>query len=165
MSLRHLLVVAFVFVAGLASAQTVSITGRVADPQGAVVSGAVVTLNPSSTAARTTSTTADGTFSFAGVPAGLNVLQVEPPGFERWSRNITVSSAASSFDVTLQLGGVAETVAVDAPWRSCERIRAQRDRRQSFRRVRLDRQREGSSRFRHRRSRPARPTGTAAMTC
>src|SRR5215510_2814604 len=99
MSPRHLLVVLFVFVASVASAQTVSITGRVADPQGAVVSAAVVTLNPSSAAARTTSTTADGTFSLAGVPAGLNVLQVESPGFERWIRNIAVSSAASSFDV------------------------------------------------------------------
>src|SRR4026208_551402 len=109
MSLRPLLVVVFVFVAGIASAQTVPITGRVADPQGAVVSGAVVTLNPSSAAARTTSTTADGAFTFAGVPAGLSVLQVESPGFERWTRNIAVSSAASSLDVTLQLGGVAET--------------------------------------------------------
>src|SRR5262245_53317119 len=115
MSLRHLLVVSLVLVASVASAQTVSITGRVADPQGAVVSGAVVTLNPSSAAARTTSSTADGTFSFAGVPAGLAVLQVESAGFERWIRNIAVSSATSSFDVTLQLGGLAETVAVDAP--------------------------------------------------
>jgi len=115
MSLRDLLLVSFVFVASVASAQTVSITGRVADPQGAVVSGAVVTLNPSSAAARTTSTTAEGTFSFADVPAGLGVLQVESPGFERWTRNIAVSSASSSFDVTLQLGGLAETVAVDAP--------------------------------------------------
>jgi len=108
-------VVSFVFVASVASAQTVSITGRVLDPQGAVVSGAVVTLNPSSAAARTTSSTADGTFSFAGVPAGLAVLQVESAGFERWIRNIAVSSATSSFDVTLQLGGLAETVAVEAP--------------------------------------------------
>lgn len=43
MSLRHLLVVVFLLVASVASAQTVSITGRVADPQGAVVSAAVVT--------------------------------------------------------------------------------------------------------------------------
>ena len=115
MSLRHMFVASFVFVASVASAQTVSITGRVADPQGAIVSGAVVTLNSSSAAARTTSTTADGMFSFAGVPAGLAVLQVESPGFERWIHNIAVSSAASSFDVTLQLGGLAETVAVEAP--------------------------------------------------
>jgi hypothetical protein len=85
MSLRHFLVVSLVLIASVASAQTISITGRVADPQGAVVSGAVVTLNPSSAAARTTSTTVDGTFTFAGVPAGLSVLQVESPGFERWS--------------------------------------------------------------------------------
>src|SRR4030095_14561071 len=115
MSPRHLFVVSFVFVASVASAQTVSSTGRVADPQGAVVSGAVVTLNPSSAAARTTSSTADGTFWFAGVPAGLAVLQVESPGFERWIRNVAGSSAPSSFEVTLQLGGLAETVAVEAP--------------------------------------------------
>src|SRR4030095_8832123 len=115
MSLRHLFVVSFVFVASVASAQTVPITGRVAAPRARVGSGPVVTLNPSSAAARTTSSTADGTFSFAGVPAGLAVLQVESPGFERWIRNVAVSSATFSLDVTLQLGGLAETVAVEAP--------------------------------------------------
>jgi Carboxypeptidase regulatory-like domain len=83
MSLRHLLVVSFVFVASVAAAQTVSMSGGVADPQGAVVSGAVVTLNSSSAAARTTSTNADGTFSFAGVPAGLaETVAVEAPKLE-----------------------------------------------------------------------------------
>jgi hypothetical protein len=50
MSLRHLLAVVFVFVAGIASAQTVSITGRVTDAQQGAVANAVVTLNPSSAA-------------------------------------------------------------------------------------------------------------------
>ena len=110
MSIRHsFVVVVLLLTSGAAFAQTVYVTGRVADPQGAVVSGAVVTLNSSSAAARTTSTTADGTYSFAGVPAGLAVLQVESPGFERWSRSIAVSSATSSFDVALQVPRLSST--------------------------------------------------------
>src|SRR6185436_20427637 len=118
MSIRYTFVsavFALLMASGVASAQTLSVTGRVADPQGAAVANAVVTLNPSSTAVRTTQTTADGTFTFAGVPAGLHVLQVDSPGFERSIRNISVASGASAFDVALQVGGVSETIAVAAP--------------------------------------------------
>jgi len=117
MSRHHTVVVAVALLCAStsASAQTSSLTGRVSDPQGAAVVNAVVSLNPSSTAARTTQTGADGTFTLASVPSGLHVLQVESAGFERWSRNVAVSAATSSFDVTLQVSGVAETVAVEAP--------------------------------------------------
>jgi len=89
--------------------------GRVSDPQGAVVVNAVVTLNPSSTASRIASTDADGMFSFADVVPGLYVLQIESPGFQPWSRNVTVSSATTTFNVSLTISGIAETVAVAAP--------------------------------------------------
>ena len=118
MSIRYTFVsavVALLIASGAASAQTLSVTGRVADPQGAAVANAVVTLNPSSTAVRTTQTTADGTFSIAGVPAGLHVLQVDSAGFERSIRNISVSAGASAFEVALQVSGISETIAVAAP--------------------------------------------------
>jgi outer membrane cobalamin receptor len=118
MSIRHTLapvVVVLLLMSGAASAQTLSVTGRVADPQGAAVANAVVTLNPSSTAVRTTQSTTDGTFSFAGVPVGLHVLQVDSPGFERSVRNISVSAGASAFEVALQVSGISETIAVAAP--------------------------------------------------
>jgi vitamin B12 transporter len=97
------------------SAQTLAISGRVTDPQGAVVGNAVVTLNPSSTASRVTSTDAAGMFSFGEVAPGLYVLQIESPGFQPWTRNISISSASTTFDVALDINGIAETVAVAAP--------------------------------------------------
>src|ERR1051325_12002772 len=116
MSKRHLLLFAMLLLtATVASAQTTTITVRVTDPQEAAVANARVTLNPSSTAARTTATGADGNFSFADVAPGLYVLQIESPGFQPWSRNISVSSATTTFNVSLEINGIAETVAVAAP--------------------------------------------------
>jgi vitamin B12 transporter len=97
------------------SAQTLSISGRVTDPQGAVVGNAVVTLNPSSIASRVASTDANGVFTFADVTPGLYILQIESPGFQPWTRNIIVSSASTTFDVALDISGVVETIAVAAP--------------------------------------------------
>jgi vitamin B12 transporter len=115
MSLRPLLVVCFVFLATVVSAQTVSITGRVADAQQGAVANAVVTLNPSSASARTTSTGADGVFTFADVTSGLHVMQIEAPGFQPLSKNVSVSTATSRFDVTLEINGIVETLEVSAP--------------------------------------------------
>ena len=115
MPIRHTLstfAVALLVVSSAASAQTLSVTGRVADPQGAAVANAVVTLNPSSVAARTTQTGADGMFSFAAVAPGLNAVQVDSAGFQRWIRTLTLSASESTVDVVLQISGVAETIAV-----------------------------------------------------
>jgi len=115
MPIRHTLstfAVALLVASGAASAQTLSVTGRVADPQGAAVANAVVTLNPSSAAARTTQTGADGMFSFAAVAPGLNAVQVDSAGFQRWIRTLTLSASESTVDVVLQISGVAETIAV-----------------------------------------------------
>jgi len=115
MSLRHLLVIVLVFVATAVSAQTNSITGRVTDAQEGAVAAAVVTLDSSSAAARTTSTGSDGVFTFTDVSSGLHVLQIEAPGFQPLSRNISVSTATSRFDVTLEINGIVETLEVAAP--------------------------------------------------
>ena len=54
---------------GVGMAQTVVFEGRVTDPLGGTINGAVVTLNSVGTT-RTTRTGVDGTFSFDGVQAG-----------------------------------------------------------------------------------------------
>jgi vitamin B12 transporter len=101
-------------VTATALAQTFSVAGRVADPQGGAVNDATVTLISSSgSSPRTTRTGADGSFSLADVPGGSYVLQVEAPGFQRWS--MAVSNAAPSMDVVLTIEGVSEIVAVAAP--------------------------------------------------
>src|SRR5712671_889443 len=74
------------------SAQTLPIRGRVSDSLGGAINGAVVTLgggglpNP-----RGTRTGVDGTFSFDAVPQGSVTLQVDAPGFERWTQTLTIS--------------------------------------------------------------------------
>jgi vitamin B12 transporter len=51
-------------------------------------------------------------FSFAAVAPGLNAVQVDSAGFQRWIRTLTLSASESTVDVVLQISGVAETIAV-----------------------------------------------------
>jgi hypothetical protein len=100
-------------------AQTSSVGGRVVNAQGGVVSNAEATLRlvPPPGAVpmpnmpnmpgmvgndRTAAATADGAFSFNQVVPGQYVLQVDAPGFERSSQQITVSNQAQTLAVTLQ---------------------------------------------------------------
>src|SRR5213593_2573309 len=92
MTARHVALVAFLicFLAASASAQTLSVSGRVSDSQGGAVNAAVVTLTiPGAPSPRTTRTDADGTFSIAGLPSGSYVLQIEAPGFQRWAQSVS----------------------------------------------------------------------------
>ena len=129
-------------IAAVASAQTSSVSGRVANAQGGFIGNAEVTLRslpPPGTAAmprmpnmpgmpgaeRTTRSIADGAFSFDQVAPGQYVLQVDAPGFERSSQEITVTNQTQSFAVSLAaleipgaeaaqlaVGGVADTQAL-----------------------------------------------------
>ncbi len=99
-----------------AFAQTLTLNGRVSDPQGAPVNDAVVTLMArDGSITRSARTGANGMFSLANVAETSYVLQTEAPGFERSTRDIAVTASASSVDVMLQIAGFAETVAVAAP--------------------------------------------------
>ena len=105
-----------------ASAQASSVNGRVVDAQGGVVANAEVTLGLWTPAMpgmkmtpapqRTARSTGDGTFVFTQVPPGQYVLQVDAPGFERSSQEITVPSG-QPLDVKLAVLEVpgAETAA------------------------------------------------------
>src|SRR5262245_42646635 len=70
----------------MASAQvetTTSITGTVADQQGAVFPGAMVKLTNQNTGAmRETTTSGEGVYSFRSLPAGRYTLVVSAPGFK-----------------------------------------------------------------------------------
>lgn len=102
-----------------AFAQSSSVSGRVANAQGAVLAAADVTLRalppPGAPATarmpnmpgmtgqeRTAQTGADGTFSIDQVPPGQYVLQVDFSGFERSSQEITVAAQPQTVAVTLQ---------------------------------------------------------------
>ncbi len=96
-----------------ASAQA-SVSGRVTDPVGAVVGGAVVTLSGGGAPSQTTQTAQDGSFLFANVTPALRVLAVEAPGFQRWTRTIDPAEGAT-IEVVLPIPGFSESVAVSAP--------------------------------------------------
>jgi hypothetical protein len=110
-----LLVVCLSLLSSSAFAQTVSVNGRVTDPQGAAVSSATVTLSaPAGTSPRTATTSEDGTFSFDGIAAGSYVLQVESPGFQRATRQVN-AGVMPSVNIVLQVAGVIENLVVSAP--------------------------------------------------
>jgi hypothetical protein len=107
-----------VFCASIASAQTSTVSGRVANVQGGVVPNAEATLRPlpaagampnmpnmpnmpAAGAERTAAAGADGVFSFTGVAPGEYVLQVDESGFERSSQPITVANQPLTFNITL----------------------------------------------------------------
>lgn len=107
-------IVAALLVLGLADtalAQTVLLQGRVTDPLGGVINGAVVTLEGSGA---TTRTGADGSFAFENVPPGTVSVRVEAPGFDTASHTIAVAATMVPATVVLQIAGVVESVGVVA---------------------------------------------------
>src|SRR5205085_289082 len=61
---------------------TASVTGRVLDPQKAVINDAkVVAKNVATGAESTTTTTGEGVYSFTALPAGVYDIRVEKEGF------------------------------------------------------------------------------------
>ncbi|HMQ03836.1 MAG TPA: TonB-dependent receptor [Pyrinomonadaceae bacterium] len=118
------LVLGFVllFLGGLSSltvqAQTTgSMSGTVTDPNGALVGGATVTARNNATGVeRTTTTGAQGTFSFEALQPGVYTVEVENSGFKKSvAPNINVSVAVNAgVNITLEVGLEGETVTVTA---------------------------------------------------
>ncbi|HXH06513.1 MAG TPA: carboxypeptidase-like regulatory domain-containing protein [Vicinamibacterales bacterium] len=101
-----------------AQSGTASLTGRVTDPQGAVIPGATVTVtNRSTGAARTTVTNESGIYQLSSLPPGLYDVTIELSGF-RSARleaiELRVDTATRLPDVRLEVGALAETVTVQA---------------------------------------------------
>src|SRR3954470_12132610 len=94
-----------------------SIVGTVTDPSGGTIPGAKVDLTNTGTAERRSVTSdSSGNFSFVNVSPGNYKVEVEQPGFKRYSREpirIEVESAVR-VDAGLQVGDAAETVTVTA---------------------------------------------------
>src|SRR5438552_1164093 len=68
----------------LAQSTYASITGAVTDPNGAVVSGARVTiLNKQTQMSRTTTTNGEGVYLAANLDAGVYTITVEATGFSK----------------------------------------------------------------------------------
>ncbi len=103
--------ISLLLVCASALAQTASLTGRVVDPQGALVTGADVLLSAGQST-RSTRSAADGTFAFTSVPAGTYELLVLAPGFSTATQSVTVGTAPVPLTVALELAGITEDVTV-----------------------------------------------------
>lgn len=94
-----------------------SVVGNVKDTTDALVTGAVVTLIRADTGqSRQTVTGAVGSYNFATVQPGAYQLRIAKAGFSNLVQNGVVVSAdtVTRVDATLQIGGVSETVEVQA---------------------------------------------------
>jgi iron complex outermembrane receptor protein len=118
-NVRAILIALFVVVcaAGPVLAQTArSLTGHITDAQGAAVPGAVVTLYPRETNARTTTVTdGGGSYRFERLLPGDYVIEVSANGFGKTSRTTRIErESAATLDINLDAAGPSETVLVTA---------------------------------------------------
>jgi iron complex outermembrane receptor protein len=96
-----------------ASAQNASVSGRVIDPDRAVVTEAEVTLTHIDTGAqRIVRSAANGTFRFIDLVPGRYLVQIMKPGFGMYSEDFTVTAAGHTIEASLQIAGVTEDVTV-----------------------------------------------------
>ena len=101
----------------MAQSTTGTLTGLVTDPQGAIVSGATVTLTHSETRVETRTTSNDqGEFVFPSVPPGRYSLGVEATNFKKALATDLVIEVgrASRTTVVLEVGSVTEQVTITA---------------------------------------------------
>ncbi len=99
-----------------AQTPTANITGTIADPSGAVVAGAAVSLANAATGFnRSLTTNTEGIYSFNAVPIGVYVLTVDSKGFPKQIRdNIELQvGQVARVDFTLQVGNVSESIRVE----------------------------------------------------
>ncbi len=92
-----------------------TITGTVTDPSGAVVPNATVTAtDPSTAAAFTTTTNANGVYNIPSLPIAVYTVEVSHPGFQTY-KHTGISPMATQVmlvNVRLKVGSAAQTVTV-----------------------------------------------------
>ncbi len=115
MTLCMMLLVMALAVAAVAQTATATIKGVVADGNGQVTPGAVVTLVQNSTGLKRTFTTGDsGQYTFTFIEPGGYALEVQARGFKGYRQtNLTLEVAQQAeLNLTLQPGDISETVEV-----------------------------------------------------
>src|SRR6202008_1906499 len=116
MRCKMLFLVAMLLFAVSARAQyRASIQGVVTDPEGAVVSGATLTLtNLDTNQALTATTDANGVYNFNALPSAKFSLTIEKAGFKKKTlANVgIIPEQANALNVQLELGQITESVTV-----------------------------------------------------
>ena len=113
------IVIAVAFIGGVVLAQTATsrITGTVTDATGALVPGAMVTAKNEGTGVTYAQTTTEaGLYGFPSLPVGPYTITVALPGFKTASKtgNILVVDTTLVINMSLEVGGVTETVSIAA---------------------------------------------------
>lgn len=115
LSLFFCLILAVASVAGQAGGSSSEIKGRIADPNGALVSGATVTVtDPLRGFSRTAVTDAQGEYRFLSLPPGTYQIRVEAKGFSAQVKNgvqVTVGQTADQ-DFSMQIGDATAVVEI-----------------------------------------------------
>jgi hypothetical protein len=115
---RHGLTLACLALAGTAGAQTTNgtISGRVIDGQGLPLPGVTVNAaSPNLQGVRTSTTSANGDYTFIGLPSGPYKLTFELSGFQTIEKAVTLAPTETlTVDSTLGVAAVNETVNVVA---------------------------------------------------
>jgi carboxypeptidase family protein/TonB-dependent receptor-like protein len=104
-------------VQAFAQVNTASLTGLVTDPNGAAVTGAVVTAKNRATNVDSSATTdASGYYTFASLPVGNYTLTVELQGFKKTvQENVALEVGQKArIDFALAVGAIGETATVTA---------------------------------------------------
>ena len=113
---RCVFCVVFCLLIQLSVAEAAVLRGVVADTSGGAVAGARVTVRPLPSG-RPSSVVADarGAFEITAQP-GACVVRVDAPGFVETARRLMLADGApTTADFTLDIAGIHESVAVDAP--------------------------------------------------
>src|SRR5215471_6744013 len=102
----------------LAQTQSGSVVGIIADPEGAIIGGAAVTLTSDSTGAvRSVTTDERGSFGFNAIGTDTYTLSVEMAGFKQYERtgiHLEPNGHVSVGEIRLLLGTTNEEVTVVA---------------------------------------------------
>lgn len=104
-------------VSALAQGTTSRVTGSVTDSSGGAVSGATVTLtNDGTGVSLTTETSSSGLYVFDLIQAGSYTVTVEKSGFKKFvsAKNSVLINQPATVNVSLEVGGITETVSVEA---------------------------------------------------
>jgi outer membrane cobalamin receptor len=111
------LALCFAAFAPRAAAQPASVRGRVLDPAGQPVAGAVVSLRAASGVVRQTPSRADGSFVFASAPPGPYNVVAAAEGFRADAVPVTLEpAAATQVEIRLALAALTDAVVVSAAY-------------------------------------------------
>ena len=106
--------------------QLAEVTGAVSDVTGAIIPNASIILHSVKEGTRrTTHSNAEGRFTFGGLPAGRYQIEVSSPGFMQLSSSFNLLPRDRAIlSATLNVGAVAQTVAVEAAEMNMNRLAA-----------------------------------------